>query len=421
MAAHPVARILVSLAVIQASLFLSGVLVVRAVGVEARGELALISGVVGIASQMGLLGLPAALVYFIAGRRVPALAMISRVAPGLALRIVVCAVISVVALLILDRFSQPLSAPVGESIMVLLGITVLMLGFTLLAGLQGEERHLSLTIIQALPLVVYAGLVVLLVMIDRASIVTLLLANVTGWILVPMTAIPVLRRGEPRPGRTVLPTAAEVRRFGARAWVAAAGPTDMLGIDQVLIGVTVGHSQLGLYVIGWAFETGTVLPGVALATFLGPRVAAAEPGERIRLARRWLIRGLLIAALVCLLVELALAPLLVLAFGEEARAAIGPARILLVAGVFLGLRRALAAVLQALGRPSWATAAETVSFVVMVIGMLGLGSVAGIGGCAVAMALAGLVGVLVQVGMLRRLCVRLQRQTQPASDHAEES
>ena len=91
---HPVARLFVSMVVVQGSLFLSGTRVVRGLGVGLRGEVALVSAFVGIGAQVGLLGLPAAIVYFVSSRGVAAKTVLRRIARWTAVQLVVVSVLA---------------------------------------------------------------------------------------------------------------------------------------------------------------------------------------------------------------------------------------------------------------------------------------------------------------------------------------
>jgi O-antigen/teichoic acid export membrane protein len=408
---HPVARLFVSMVVVQGSLFLSGTLLVRGLGVGLRGELALVSAFVGIGAQIGLLGLPTALVYFIASRRVPARDVIRVIARSSAVQLVVVSVLAAGGLVVVGAIGESLHYPVIEPAFVVIGTLVFTCGALALAGVQGEQRFTALTILQALPIVVYAGLVAVLFFTGTGNAPLYLAASSVGWLVVPVLAWRHLRRSGVPADAGVLPSGREVRAFGRNSALASASPTDMLGIDQVLIGATLGHHALGLYVVGWAFETATVLPGAVLAGFVAPRVAAAPPALAIRVAWKWVVRVAAAGALICLAVELVLPALMVFAFGESVRPGVGTARILVAAGVVLGLRRFLGVVLQSLGHPRWSTWAELASVLTMVVGVLGLGAAYGVHGAATAMALAGVVGTVVQLVMLARVRGREQTLT----------
>ena len=106
----------------------------------------------------------------------------------------------------------------------------------------------------------------------------------------------------------------------------------------------------------------------------------------------WTLAGGFAAAVVAVaLIQVVLEPVLLLAFGDEALPALGSARILVVAGLFLGMRRLSTALLQGLGRPGTATAAEALGFVAMVIAMLSLVPSYGLHGACAAMLIAGVV------------------------------
>jgi O-antigen/teichoic acid export membrane protein len=403
---HPVVRLFASMVVVQGSLFLSGTLLVRSLGVGLRGELALVSAFVGIGAQIGLLGLPAAIVYFVSSRQVPARRVLQLLARVTVVQIVGVSLLAAVALAVVGATREPLTYPVIEPIFVVVGITVFTAGALALAGVQGEQRFTALTVLQAAPILVYAGLVAVLYFTHSGNAPLYLAASTVGWLMVPLFAWRVLRNVRPIAADPVLPEVRELRSFGRNSALASASPTDLLGIDQVLIGATLGHHALGLYVVGWAFETATVLPGAVLAGFVAPRVAASPPALAIRVAWTWLIRVALVSAAICVCVELVLAPAMVFAFGDDVRPGIGTARILVAAGVVLGVRRFLGVLLQSLGHPRWSTWAEGASLLTMVVGVLVLGAAYGVHGAAVAMVLAGVVGTAVQVKMLHSVGTR---------------
>jgi O-antigen/teichoic acid export membrane protein len=113
-----------------------------------------------------------------------------------------------------------------------------------------------------------------------------------------------------------------------------------------------------------------------------------------------MLGGAGLVAVVCVLVELVLQPVLVAAFGHAAGAALTVARILVLAGLFLGLLGA--AVLQALGHPGRSTWAELIGFAVLLVAVPTLTTEFGIKGAASALLIAGLASVMAQFVLLRR-------------------
>jgi O-antigen/teichoic acid export membrane protein len=200
-----------------------------------------------------------------------------------------------------------------------------------------------------------------------------------------------------------LPGRRDLASFGSRLTFAGVAPIDGLAIDALVIGVLLTHTDLGLYAIGFAFESIPVLTLIGMASVAAPRLAAmADPVGRKAAGYRWMLGGAGLVAVVCVLVELVLQPVLVAAFGHAAGAALTVARILVLAGLFLGLRRLGAAVLQALGHPGRSTWAELIGFAVLLVAVPTLTTEFGIKGSASALLIAGLASVMAQFVLLRR-------------------
>ena len=347
--------------VAQLALLVSGPLVVRLLGVSGRGELALAWSVVLGTSQVAMLGLPSAVTWFAASRGIDPARIVAGVLRGYLLQIAVtaCGVGVAVVLFSGGGWVRGLVAVAG-----VVGIMLAVLG---LAGLQGAGRFGTFAILQAFPAVSYAVAVTVLWAREAGSVTTLLALSLAGWAVVAAVSLS-LRPGSSGAGGDV-PSAVETRTYGRRAMVAGLAPIDSLGLEQVLLGLVTSHYVLGLFVVGWAFETGPVLVLAALAAFVGPRLSALGTG-RPEFVRRWLLISACLGVAVCVAIQIVLAPLLVWAFGQQAEPAIGLARTLTIAGVFLGLRRVTAACLVGLGRAGEATYAELAGLATMVLGML---------------------------------------------------
>lgn len=396
--AHPAAAVVRASVVAQLALLVSGPVVLRLLGVTDRGELALVWAVVLLASQVGVLGVPAAVTWYVASRGLSPAALLARLHRRFAAQVAGAGVVTAVVVMALHHLDHPLGRPLLLAVVAALGAMSVMAAMLGLAALQGAQRFGLLAWLQPLPAVGYAVAVAgLLVAGARASVVLLLGVNLAGWAVVAVVSLLLVRRIA---GATSeVPDPAEVSAYGRRSLVATAAPIDTLGLEQLLLGLVAGHYVLGLFTVGWAFETGPVVVLVALAGFAGARVSTlVAPGPFVR---RWLLAGTGIAALAVVAIQLVLEPVLVWAFGAEAKPAVPLARVLVGAGGVLGLRRLVGALLVGLGEARAASWAELAGVVTMVLGMLWVarGWTAGAGWVLVA---AGCVTLVAQLLVLTR-------------------
>lgn len=399
---HPATRVLASSLATQAALVVSGPLVVRLLGVEGRGETAFVFATVLLVSQVGPWGLPQAWSYFIARGDVDPRTLLDAYLGRYLRQSVIAALIGASALVAAALATDNLSNPVGCAIIALAAIAILMLAVLVLACLQGAHKFNELAILQAIPGIGYTCAVVILALIGHASVILVLALYFSGWLVIGLLGLWLLRR-EPRRDDADVPSLHRLRAYGRRSLVSASAPIDNLGIDQISVGLLLSHHDLGLYVIGLAFESGPVLVLIALASVCTPVVASmADPVARRAYCIRWLRIGVGVGLLAVAATEGVIDPLLIPAFGEEAAAATTPARILVVAGLFLGLRRMAGGMLQGCGRPRDATYAETAGFVTMLGLMVALTPRFGLEGACVALLGGGAVTFVSDVVLLLR-------------------
>lgn len=397
---HPATRVVASSLVTQAALVVSGPIVVRLLGVEGRGEVAFVFAAVLLVSQVGPWGLPQAWTYFIARNGADPNALLDSYL-GRYLRLcVVAAVIGTTGLVLVAHTNDSLSSPVAEGLIVFAAIALVMVAILVMACLQGAQRFNALAILQAVPGIGYASAIVLLAVLDHGTVVLVLTLNFSGWLIVNLVGLWLLRRAA-RPPSSTVPTMAQLRSFGRRALISASAPIDNLGIDQLLVGLLLSHHTLGLYAIGLAFESGPVLALVALSSVCTATVASIhDPAVRRAYCRRWLVIGGVVGLLAVVFTQVAINLLLTPAFGQDAAPAVPVARILVLAGLFLGLRRMTNGMLQGSGRPTHAAYAETAGFVTMIALMVPLSLKFGIQGSCVALLCGGVVAFISGSGLL---------------------
>jgi hypothetical protein len=133
-------------------------------------------------------------------------------------------------------------------------------------------------------------------------------------------------------------------------------------VDQAVVGLFLSTPALGLYVVGLAFANLPRFIAQSIGYIAYPRVAAQPEEQAWRTLWQffWLAVGA--SGLVVLGLELAMARLVPLFFGDAFSGAVTLARILLVGALFLSARRVLTDGAQGLGRPGLGTIAEIASW-----------------------------------------------------------
>lgn len=398
---HPVLKMILSMVVLQGSLFISGTLVFRGLGPEERGEAAMVTAAAAFWAHLAILGTPAALLYFVSNRHLDSRRMLRMMAWPMFWQATICGLFACVTFVLLTDFGRNVNYFWVELLFIMIGIYLFNSGSLCLAALQGEHRFTAFSVVNALPILIYAILVAILFFTGIGNIPLYLTASSLGWSMVPVATWVSLRKRR-QDAADEMPTLSEVRKYGAKSAIATAAPTDQFGIEQLIVGSLIGHKGLGLWTAGWAFESGTVLPGNLLAGFVAPVVAAAEPSQKKKLIWKWTSISLVAALLICAVLVLVMGWLLPFVFGPDAESAVGVARILVLAGVFLGWRRVLGVSLQAMGVPGLSTVAEVACFLTMVTTVLVLGSTHGLEGAAWGMVVGPVVGSILQVLMIGR-------------------
>lgn len=395
---HPATRVLASSLITQAGLIVTGPLTVRLLGVEARGEVALIIATMLLVSQIGPWGLPQAFAYFIARGDTEPRALLDAYLARYLRKTVLVALAGGASVLIASRLATDLTEPLAEALIAFIGIASIMVAVLALACLTGARRFDALALLQAVPGLSYTAAIIVAAVVGRASIVLILVLFVASWSVVAVIGVWVVRRP---PGSADVPPLPALRSYARRAFITAAAPIDNLGIDQLAVGLFLSHTELGLYVVALAFETGPVLVLLALTSVCTPTVAAiADPVVQRAHCRRWIVIGASIGLATVAAIQLVIDPGLELAFGSEAAPAVPATRILVVAGLFLGLRRLTAGMLQGLGRPLSATWAELAGFGVFAVLIAPLSLRWGVEGSCFAMLLAGLMATLTSLAMI---------------------
>ena len=353
----------------------TGIVTARLLGVEGRGQVALVIAVATLFARLTLGGsLPVAVATLLARGRLSARAAMRPFALRWALLGTIPSLGAAGYLYaVLDG-----TAP-GLRLALAMGVAtaayIVMTTNLLVAGLQGElasvARIVSASLMLQAPFFVALGTAFLLGWTGSSADVVLVYlgSSVIGlalcWRLLRRTSTTVTADGPGLDGR-------EIRRLTRSNYVNAIGTIDGVGLDRNLVGALLGTVSLGLYSAATAVANMSTTVGTAVSTVLLPRLAAAhdEPDEQARLLRRWVPGAALLIVLIVVALQLVLAPVIELAFGAEFAPAIVCARWLVVADGLLGFRRILIAVLQARGQGGSASWIEISLTALLAIGIV---------------------------------------------------
>lgn len=353
----------------------TGILSARMLGVEGRGQLALVAALAAFASQITLGGsLPNAIAKQLAGRDIAARDGLRGYLRVWFLYSLAPSLIGGVVLLALMRH-HPDASKYALALAVVLSALEGMWFRIVVGGLQGEGDITRLTAAGIAPQTLFT------VALSAAFVGHLSLGPVAvvgiqiacSFVAIVFSARLLAPPADP-------PSApldrAELWSDTKQTYVSSIGPIDGLGLDRMIVGTVMGSAPLGLYTAATALANLSSIVGSVMGLVILPRVARAgrdAEAER-RVMRRWLpLTAVTIAAVVGVL-EIGAGPIIRLAFGEEFAGAIPCAHWLILADGLLGFRRSLIAVLQGQGRGSTASRIELMLTPVVVLGIAGAGS-----------------------------------------------
>lgn len=355
---------------VQAMALITGIISARLLGVEGRGQIALIVAVSTLVARVTLAGgLPVAITQLIARDGLNARAALR---PLLGRWMLLGLGFSALA----GIYVQWALRDTASDVRLGLGAAVVALTFQVMvstliaAALQGELASASKLVLGAFLLqapffMLVTGVYLLDVPLTPVGLAVIQVASgALGIVLVWR----LLRK----PAETEPLDRAEVRSVARANHINAVGSIGSIGLDRNLVGPLLGTAALGLYAAAATVATMCSIVGNAVAMLLLPRLSAAHdsPADQSRMLRQWLPGTALIMILLVGIVQLIVDPVIRGAFGAEFAPAIETARWLLVADGFLGFRRVLNAVLQARGRGRVSSRIELALTGALVVGVL---------------------------------------------------
>jgi O-antigen/teichoic acid export membrane protein len=378
----------------QVVLVASGVVVARALGPENRGVLGLVFVLSALATQVGSLGIPVSVTYWIASEGVNPRALLRGLRGFRRLQYV--AILAAHAGLILIVL-EPRS-PSGFLWVGFVSLTATAASLSLMYGLavlQGLGRFRAFNSLRILNGTLYMLGVVALWIAGHATLTSIALVIIGATVVAAaVTWVAVLRR-IPEGGGTNPVATGTVVSFGLRSLGGTAPPVETFRLDQLLVGLVLSPVALGYYLVAQAFTNLTRFIGQSVGMVTYPRAAAAEDEAQLRIIRRDFALGVGVCGGVTLALILAIPQLLPFFFGSEFAPAVLTAQILLVATFFASIRRILVDGTRGSGRPVWGATAEMLTLVALPAALILTSLTDSLAAVALAVAGANLAGLLI--------------------------
>jgi O-antigen/teichoic acid export membrane protein len=348
----------------QAAVAVSGVIAARVLGVEDRGYLALVVLFPIVLSHALSLGVPLAVTFAIA-RRPGSARTVTRSLTRVALWQLVAIAVSLAVAMAIVFAGEPRYVWMA-AFLAAASSPLLLAQHYGLAILQGQHRFLALSLVRALPVILYSGALA-----AAAALLSPRLVAIVGlWLVSNAVATAVwgaiiLRGLGTDDDQAAGPERRELVRFGLRGLIGSLSPVETFRLDQLVVGLVLSPVALGLYVVGLAFTVFPRLVSYSIGLVMYPKVAAeTDPARAAAVVWRSLVVCATMTSLFVAVLELFAPWAIDVLFGDEFSAAVTVTRILLVSSLFLSLRRILIEAAQGVGLPSLGTWSEVVSWVV---------------------------------------------------------
>lgn len=389
----------------QATLVVSGVIVARVLGPSDRGHLAAFVLVATIFSLTVSAGLPTAMAFEIAAGKRSVRGMLRDLQGVLVLQAMLLLVLPAATLLLIYLRSDVLTAALLTLPMALAVVTVMYA----LSFLQGQQRFGLFNVLRILPAVLYALVVLVGYLLGARSLEAFSLIQSSALTAAAVVIAVLAVRGADGANK-VRQSVKPLLSYGIKAQVGATSPLESLRLDQVAVATLVGPTGLGIYVVAAAFTNLPRFVAESLGMVLFPRVAErVNSGGKKQIALEAILLTVVLAGAIVLTLILTVQLLIPFFFGDQYRAAIPVARILLVAAFFLAMRRVVGEALRGADLPMPATAAEAISWVVFVAAAVPLTISYGTEGAAVAMALSAAASALYLSSSVARIALQRKR------------
>jgi O-antigen/teichoic acid export membrane protein len=352
----------------QGMLLLSGPASARLLGVAGRGEYGLLVIIVTFGGFFGAAGLPTAVTYALASQGVPARYVLKVVSTAWLRLSLGAGFLSSLAVFLIVRGNT--SSPRWlEAVLVAVTVMASMTASLTLACVQGEGHFRALNLLRTVSISISAVSLVLLWLVVRHATASVALginaaANIVAC-LIGGTFLAVAGRASSASANV---STRSLIRYGLASLAGGNAPLETLQIDQAAVGLLLSRSELGLYAVASAFDNlpGILVSGVGMIAL--PQLAGAPNREaRNAIMKRAVFIAAALAAAATVFAEAIVGWLLPAAFGDAFVGAVAPARVLIVAGFFMGMRRIFVVFLQGVGRPGRTGVGETLALATLLV------------------------------------------------------
>jgi O-antigen/teichoic acid export membrane protein len=386
---------------VQLMLVVTGPFLARLLGPAGRGDLAALMLWPVVLVQLGGLGIPAALTYYIsrgAGRD-ETMRRALRFA-GWQASVLVALQLLVVFLVFGDRGPEVRDAAL-LTVAAVVGILVHQYGLSVL------QSHIDLRLFNALrvlPTTLFM-VAVLVLFVTSAGLVAVTFSWVAATTAIGAITFTLafLRRAAVPDGGQRSPRSRELLSFGIRGILSSNSATDIVRPEQIALVLFLPSRALGLYVVALSITNLPYFVAKAVGLVAFPAVAREdEPVAARRIAWRYLWVIAAIAGTIVVLLLLTAAILIPLFFGEDFQDSVHLSYVLLAGAFFTAVRRVAAECMRGRGQPGAGTTAEIVAVVWLLIALAALLPTIGVLGAAIGLASSQLVSFAVLAAIASR-------------------
>jgi O-antigen/teichoic acid export membrane protein len=347
---------------LQLSLIVTGALAARLLGVDDRGRLALLALFPLILSQAGPLGLPLGMTYYIAQSKGATKQIVRSAAPAIAAQ--TCFLVVVHAAILFVFFWGKPHGVEWAAVATLASVPGTLAQTYGLAVLQGQHRFRAFNILRVAPSFLYAVGLGAAALAGVSSLFGITLVWVVSTVIAGIATVIVAFYRSPDGNGAEVPSRKQVSRFGFEGFLGSLSPVESFRIDQLIVGIALPAHALGLYVAALSFTNLPRFVAQSVGMVAYPHIAS-RPDDKASRHLMWKFVGvtLVICGGIAIVLEVVMAPMVRLFFGEPFAGAIPMAQILLAGALVVSIRRIVGECLKGLGRPSVGTAAEIATWV----------------------------------------------------------